>query len=476
MEASVRRMKSRVRPQVSLSRRLFSPRARLIVLCAFLLIVFLTGGSSRADMQPLIVLRPTSLLVLGYGLVTLSREHVRNFWALVAIMASAVALTVLHLVPIPPALWQALPGREAIAQIDHLSGLEGLWRPLTLDPQATRNALMALGTPGAVLILGIQLDWRQRETLLTLTLGLGALTAIWALLQIMGSPTGPLYLYDVTNYGHAVGLFANRNHQAVFLASLIPLIYCWVNLAHGSWKDLSSNKAKRSGIAIGCVLLFVPLILIAGSRAGLLTLVLSVCATAALIAAVPRRRAQRWSALARFAPAMGGGAILGGLAVVTIGLGRDRAFERLLGSDPIADSRADLFPVVWRIATESFPWGTGVGSFDDVFRMYEPDTLLMPRYVNHAHNDLLEAFMTGGILGILILAVALSLFLVRAWSIAREGRKQIRTNILPAAALIALTVLFAASLVDYPLRVPAIASYLVLLALWTARQTSSKPS
>lgn len=455
--------------------RILSPPARLGAICAFLIIIFLTGGSSRADMQSLVLLRPVSLLALGYGLLTLSQKHIRRAWPLTAIAGATVVLTAVHLIPLSPGLWQSLPGRETIAELDALMGLKDQWRPLTLDPQATRNALFALVVPFAVLVLGIQFDARHHEKLLTFTLGLGVLTAIWGLLQLMGGPRGPLYLYSLTSYGSPVGLFANRNHQAVFLASLIPMMYCWAQLAQGSWKDLGTTKGKRSAMATGGILLLIPLILITGSRAGLLMLVFSTCITAVLITvAAPaggRRRTHRSSVLARIAPAAIGIVVVAGLGLVTIGLGRDRAFERLIGSDPIADTRADLLPATWRIAVDVFPWGTGIGSFDDVYRMHEVDALLRPSYVNHAHNDFLEVLMTSGLLGALLLIFSIVVFAVRGWAIWRGGRAEIRANIWPATALIALAILFIASLIDYPLRVPALASYAVLLAIWASKGT-----
>lgn len=470
-----KRSRTSARFLVRFLERLFSSRARLGILCAFLIAIFLTGGSSRADMQSLILLRPVSLLALGYGLLTLSWKHIRGYWSLVTIAGVTVVLTAVHLIPLPPGLWQSLTGRETIAELDAVLGLQDQWRPLTLDPQATRNALLALATPCAVLILSIQLDARQFKKLLTFILGLGLLTAVWGLLQLTGSARGPLYLYSLTSYGSPVGLFANRNHQAVFLASLVPIMYCWVQLAQGSWKDVGTIRGKRGAIAMGGMLLLIPLIIITGSRAGLLMLVLSACVTAALItvtaASRRRRRAHRPSALARFAPAVIGIVVVAGLGLVTIGLGRDRAFERLIGSDPIADTRADLLPATWRIAVDAFPWGTGIGSFDDVYRMHESDALLSPEYVNHAHNDLLEVLMTGGLLGALIMLFGIALFAARGWAIWRGRQAKIRANIEPAAALIALTILFIASLIDYPLRVPALASYAVLLAIWASKGT-----
>lgn len=471
LEGSIlnRRKRSRHHPSAA---GLISSQMQLLVLCGFLLIVFLTGGSSRADASSILLLRPISFLVLGYGFISLSQVHIRNYWPLVLIAVATVVLTALHLMPLPAVLWHALPGRQIIMEIDHLTGLGEIWRPLSFDPQATRNALMALATPCAVLILAIQLKEREHKALLTFVLGLGILTAVWALLQLLGSPRGPLYLYDLTNYGSAVGLFANRNHQAVFLASLVPLMYCWTQLAHGSWKDISSDRGRRVSAAGAGALLLIPLTLIAGSRAGLLALILSICITAAGMILVSmgggRRKQRRRSMLTRIAPIATATVVLGTLAFLTISLGRDRAFERLIGTDPIANLRADLLPVTWDIAVEHLPWGTGIGSFDDVFRIYEADALLGPEYVNHAHNDALEIFMTGGAFGVLIMAFGGAIFAFRSWSIARGGIADIRANIWPAAALTALGILFIASLVDYPLRTPAMASYAVLLAIWAS--------
>ncbi|WP_338446762.1 O-antigen ligase family protein [Pelagerythrobacter marensis] len=490
--ASQRRRASEASSKRGMLSGIFSADARLIVLAAFLLLVFLTGGSSRADMPSLAVLRPVSILVLGYALLTLSREHLLTNRAVALIAAAAMAMALLHLLPLPPEIWRALPGREGIAAIDSALGFTDAWRPLTLDPQATRNALMALVVPCAVFALAIQLTERGRETMLTVVLALGALTAVWAVLQLMGSPRGPLYLYSLTNYGAPVGLFANRNHQAVFLASLIPLVFCWALRAEGAWSDMRSARGRRGGIAIACTLLFVPLVLIGGSRAGLLALLLSICATAAIAMAISggerrngkasrnrgsRKRSRhgpaRRSAIARFAPALAAVVVVAGLGLLTIGMGRDRAFERLVGSDPIDDLRGDILPVVWDIAIAHFPWGTGLGSFDDVFRSFEPDALLTPSYINHAHNDFVEIFMTGGLPGLAILFAALAVLAARAWAVLRRGRQGIREDALPAGALIALILLLIASLVDYPLRTPALAGYAVLLALWAGRTRSA---
>src|SRR3546814_18783044 len=54
------------------------------------------------------------------------------------------------------------------------------------------------------------------------------------LAQVIGPRDGPLYLYEITNNGSAVGLFANRNHQAALLACLFPMLAVYASIDHPS--------------------------------------------------------------------------------------------------------------------------------------------------------------------------------------------------------------------------------------------------
>mgnify|MGYP007125385276 CR=1 FL=1 len=83
---------------------------------------------------------------------------------LFGLAVAALALTIAHLVPLPPAIWSQLPGRELVSEIDRAAGLGDVWRPLSLTPGATWNALHAQLVPLAALVLGAQLGrddlWR----------------------------------------------------------------------------------------------------------------------------------------------------------------------------------------------------------------------------------------------------------------------------------------------------------------------------
>ena len=126
------------------------------VLVAFFVVVFFTGGSSRADVQSLVLLRPLAVLVCGAALLTLSWSNVRSQPTLFGMAAAILALLCLHLGPLPPAIWSALPGREIMVEIDEARRLGQVWLPLTMSLSSTWNAFYALFVPLAVLILGVQ--------------------------------------------------------------------------------------------------------------------------------------------------------------------------------------------------------------------------------------------------------------------------------------------------------------------------------
>jgi len=423
------------------------------------------------------ILRPVAVVALALGLATLSRDHIhRNRWLF--ILASAVVILVsAHLVPLPPALWQALPGRELVVAIDRLAGLEGIWRPLSLDPRGTWNALWALCVPLAALVLAVQLDGRGQYRLLVLLIALGLLSALIALLQILGSSNGPLYLYRVTNFGQAVGLFANRNHQAVMLATLLPMIAAaLIHRRSAAAGFLTGGKASLAAYILAALFL-VPLILITGSRAGLLALLLAIFLSAwaaspngrfALIGKSRGKAGQRapspaikwipWAMLAGFLALM----------ALTYYADRSIAIERFLERDAGDDMRIKIVPLLIDLTRFYAPLGSGIGSFESVFMVHEPDSLLAPQYVNHAHNEFLEIAMTAGIPGIVLIVFAGVLVLagIRRITLAVGGQGDAGLG----RAGFAVLFLFAiASAVDYPVRVPSIQVWVTLAGVWLAR-------
>jgi O-antigen ligase len=440
-------------------------------LIAFLILTFLTGGASRADVQSLIILRPAAVIFCGIGLWSLKWEHVKANMFLFGMATAIFALVGLHLIPLPPSIWGALPGREIITEIDKLAELGQVWRPISMVPSSTWNAFYALFVPLAVLLLGAQLTHEERFKLLPWVLGLGLFSGLWGILQVAGPRDSALYTYAVTSNGSATGLYANRNHQAILLASLFPLLAVYASTSVRSIEQL----ALRLWLAIGAGVVLVPLLLVTGSRAGLILGVVGLLSILLVYrqptSLTPKKRKTKKFDL-RYALAGFGVLCLGALTII---MSRAEAFQRLFAAGQGEDDRFKVWVPIAQMAWKYFPFGSGVGSFVEVYQIDEPYALLSPEYYNHAHNDWLEIYMTGGLPALLLLAVA-----VLAW--ARLSVKSLRAPLGEGRATAfarvgALTTLILAlgSIGDYPLRTPSLACVFVIAALWLAGESGQLP-
>ncbi len=434
-------------------------------------VLFFTGGSSRGDTLPLVALRPLSVIFCGIGLWTLRGDHIRAYRFLFGMAAAVFALVGLHLIPLPPSLWGALPGRAIITEIDRVAGLGDVWRPISMAPSATWTAFYSLFVPLAVLILGVQLNREQRFQMLPILLIVGMVSGLWGLLQGIGAVDGPFFAYRLSNDGSAVGLFVNRNHQAVFLACLFPMLSVYA--CAGVRTEEQMRVRGWQAIAAGVVL--VPLILVTGSRAGLIAGVLGLAA-AAILYRRPHIVQPKKRKVVTFNPAYAIGAFavicLGG---VTVLMSRAQALVRLTAADQAEDLRFAMAGPILDMAWKYFPIGSGIGAFVEVYQIDEPYALLGPNYVNHAHNDWIEVYLTGGLLGLILMAIAVVAFARLAWSYWRQDPGQGRDVPYGRLGVVVIALLGIASIGDYPLRTPMLSAVFMVVALWMAGNRINEP-
>jgi len=434
------------------------------LLASFLVVVFLTGGASRIDPLSLVILRPLSVLVCAAALVTLHRDHIRQGRWPLAIFAALFLLALLHLVPLPPMVWHALPGRETIVTIDRITGLGDIWRPLTLTPMNGWHALASLFAPLAVLLLGLQLSADERFRLLPVVIILAALSAVVGVFQVIGSAENPLYLYRITNNGWPVGLFANRNHGALLLAMLFPLLALFAATPAGTQETQSSRRI----IALAATAMLLPLILVSGSRAGIFLAVFGLLSVPLLYRRPPNGRVVRRGErrlLSGIVPVAGVAAI-GIIAVLMIVFSRAKSIDRLIENSASEDSRFDFWRVAIDMMWQYFPVGSGSGSFAEAYQMAEPAAMLNLTYLNRAHNDWLETAVTFGLPGLIFMLALLIGFAarcVRAWRRDQGGRRSVQFARLATVLLVMLAL---ASVPDYPLRTPIMMCIAALCSLW----------
>lgn len=431
-------------------------------LLLYLALVFLIGGASRADVQSLMILRPLAVVVCGVALLTLRMEHVRAYRFLFWMAGLVFLLAGVHLIPLPPEMWQSLPGRDIVKQVDDAVGIKDAWRPLTLAPAEARNAFFALFVPFAALLLVVQLDIGNLKRLLTPLLAIGMFSGVIGIFQVAGDPNGPLYFYRITNNGSAVGLFSNRNHQAVLLLWLFPMIAFF---ASQSMKTENAIKL-RLALAIGGISLLIPLILVTGSRLGIVLGLLALLCSWFIFrrpeASGVRQRTERKNFTI---PIM---AFLGVmvLILVTVMASRAEGLQRLMGTSVGEEDRSGAWRLASQIAMDNMPFGSGSGSFVPLFQTVEPLKSLSPVYFNHAHNDWLEISMTFGVAGVALLVAAVVAFGLGVRGLLRRGERP-GSDILLARTGGAMVLLAGlASVVDYPLRTPSLACLFVVACCW----------
>ncbi|MEO9470547.1 O-antigen ligase family protein [Parasphingorhabdus sp.] len=455
----------------SLLSSLTSPNGRFFALTGFLIIVFLMGGGSRPDIQSLVILRPLAFGFIAYALIVATREELKPLKIPLILLGLLGLLMFVQLLPMPQAFWEQLPSRKPIAEIAELAGMGELWRPISMVPSRTLNSLFSLSVPLAALLLcAIQAPQHGRRIVGVLIL-LGSFSALLGALQLAGSGQSALYLYRVTNADTPVGLLANRNHQAVLLASSV-LMAAWYFV---SFRQMPNRNLEWARIAAALSpLLFLPLIVLTGSRLGIIVGATAVFAAGLMVfyRGYVTPDSQKGSAVEKFIAAHRTKitivAIVALVALLVLLFSDSLAIRRLVSAKFFEDLRADVFPVLLSMAKEHLVFGTGFGSFENVYRAYETKDLLQPNYLNNAHNDWLQYVIEAGLGGILIALGFLVWLVIAVWRGYSSGsvRKTSQTDM--CLAIIAIIAM--ASIVDYPLRVPTI---MVLMAFCVVRLARS---
>lgn len=442
------------------------------LLAGFLLLIGFTASGARGDLLSLIVVRPVAMLLCAYGLFRLTGQQASAHRWFLVFAGLVTGLVALHLVPLPPAVWQALPGRDLVADIDRAAGLGDVWRPLTLAPAATRNALFSLSIPLAAGLLMIQLDGEERAALLGVIVLFALASLALAVLQLSAPGAQGLWPYRITNDRLPVGLFSNRNHSSVFLAAMLPVLAVWAQMPTRSPAVLQLRRivAVAAGVAI------LPVILASGSRAGLLLGALALVLVPVFIqpgggSSRSRRPARASAPAGRLAAITPRRVLIAAIAIALLGIvasafsGSGGSSASRLAESSDEELRAKFWAMTAPLAADYLPLGSGAGSFVETLKAGEPVREVKPSYVNHAHNDLLETALTTGLPGIaLMLAAGLALASQgwRAWR-APSGPGHVQRARL-ASTFLAFMVL--ASIVDYPLRVPTLVAIAVIMAFW----------
>ena len=433
------------------------PTATLIILLA---VIALAGGSSRADSLGQVIARSAATIALLFWTFTSpspSVERLRPAFLFLAVIAFVAAI---QLVPLPPAIWTALPGRAFYAASSIAIGQPLPWRPIALVPSRGASALFSLLVPLAVLVGLSRCASRERAGLLIVLAALAMISAVLGLAQLsLGSESG-LRWYEYSSNSSAVGFFANRNHQALLLAVALPMLAAWAVTP----ERRPDRRRLRLYAAVGLGAFFILMLPTTGSRSGLAVAAIGLLAAAAIATPAVRQAlsAMRTARRRRFYGIAAGATVA--FVAVLVFFGRNEAFVRLRDLDATGDLRARALPVVVQMMRDAFPVGTGLGSFELVYRRFEPFDQLSYTYLNQAHNDLLQVVVEAGLLGAALLLAFVGWWAWASWR-AWRGAPTAQSLAARAGSAVILMIL-AASITDYPARTPLIVGVLTIACGW----------
>ena len=428
-----------------------------------LVALFSMGGSSRADVQSLAVLNPAMILCCGVALITLKQEHWHDKKWFLAGFALVFLLVVFYLAPLPVQLEKLSQGAGEVAAIWAAANVPNASQTLAIASAAVWQSLFFLFAPLAVFLFAIQLNRDDLRLTLPIIILVGAISGIVGIAQLTGSSSGPLYLYRITNNGSAVGLFANRNHAAVLLACVFPML---AHMASRPPVIKQNPKNVLKAIAIAVAILLVPLILVTGSRSGLLAAVIGITGGTLLYSSHVRPHYKRKEGKS-FVPIIVVIVILS-LIFMTIYFSRAEAIDRIFAEPNNIADRGDFWTASLKMLRQYFPFGFGPGGFVSSFQIGEPLDLLGGEYVNRLHNDWLETALTFGVLGIVFMLAGIMYYVRRAFVLWVRMDGQHSCVALGRVASIVIAILAVASMSDYPLRTPAMAGFAALVLVWFA--------
>ncbi|MEP6870192.1 MAG: hypothetical protein ABJA20_16955, partial [Novosphingobium sp.] len=250
------------------------------VLAALLLAagIMLGGGGSVAPL-PEMILQCTAALIVAALLLSPRRTALlvgadRKAWIVAGLV---LILPIVQLIPLPPALWQRLPGRELETASLALVGAADHWMPWSMSPPRTVASLLVMAPTVALVPIIASLGRRGRALVVALIAAMAILALIVGTGQIAGGPMsaagGNALRFYVPEASFLNGFQGNHNSSAdMLMIGMVALA-----AAVREWLELPSEADRKShgrhvpmalaGVALGTVL-FTMGVFLTGSRAG----------------------------------------------------------------------------------------------------------------------------------------------------------------------------------------------------------------
>ena len=423
----------------------------------------------KAGNRPLPLLL-IELAAIGLLLTLAVRGALRPSWLglprpLLVAIGILLAYPLVQLVPMPDAVWRALPGHAPYAAVlERYAGTAavGIHRAISVVPSATEYGWLALLPPLACLLA---VQWLAPAQVVRLLLMLAIFTGAEALLGLVQVGMGGesiFYLRNDQAYGTATGTFVNRNHLAAMLAMMLPvivglLVYSVLRGRHHHRHQAFAFDAEAMSqrvLVFASAVLVLLCLMFTKSRAGNASALVGLAFSSILL--VRARAGWKHANLV-----VGGIVVIGLLLAALIGLA---PILEKWEPDPLrlsAEGRVAISLATLRGAIEFLPFGSGLSTFASVFPRFQVE--VFGGYIDHAHNDYMQLFMELGLAAPVIVALLLVAYARRMTELLRRepGRS---FAVLQIAAGVGLLPMILHSFFEFSLHMPANAMWYATLA------------
>lgn len=370
-------------------------------------------------------------------------------------------LPILQLIPLPFSWWKQLSGRDFYAELMEASQLELTFLPISLVPSSSLSSLVMILVFVAVILAVMAQPYHKLKHWAYLALGVATFEAVLGLMQYGAGPMSFLRFGPSFGGTSAAGTYTNRDHLAGLLEMMLPLAIAlllasfksdrYQNLL-GAWqKKLAALKFNAALLLLGVTIILMLGIIFTQSRTGIFLMLLGILLSFLV-----------FSSHLGFKKIVNFGLVAFGVALLSaIQVGLIPVLSRFFLEDPLTDLRWPMAQATIESMPYFFPWGSGVGTFGEVFQRFQT-VALNGFYIDHAHNDVLEFAFEGGLLAMAVMASFFLYYLRRWWQFWPKGRWE-RYHFIQAGAGISIFLMMLHSLVDFNLHVPANAIYFALV-------------
>lgn len=393
---------------------------------------------------------------------------------LIIFFAAMILLITFQILPLPGGLLDIISPSAGKAYKKFIGDTDGVWRTISLYPDATKGELFKLLSYAAVFFVIIN-HYRTKEQMSAVVrtiIYIGVFIAVFAVVQKITWNGKLFWFYPLkagvhSDMAYIWGPYINHNHFAGYMEMAIPLglgllLYKASNIKTLPNITLSKKAAhlvNSGGLALMVLLALSVLTMSAAlflslSRGGIIGFTVAMLF---FIGITSTRRSLKKKA--------GIFALLGVVIFFVIMMASWSRIEyRFKGVGGEGINRPEIWADTVGIVKDFPIFGTGLGTFKGVYPGYQ--TRHSGFLFEHAENDYIEILTDTGIIGFIIVIGMACLFffsVIKAWRL----RRNIFVKSIVAGGLSSCVAIAAHSFTDFNLRIPANALLLTIVAAIT---------